>query len=707
MANVEEAFKRYRERGCDLLIAVGGGSPMDCAKGVCARLIKPKKSLLKMKGILKVRGRGPLFIAVPTTAGTGSETTIAAVITDEKTHYKFTILSFCLAPKYALLDPVMTKTLPPAPTAETGMDALTHAVEAYIGRSTTRYTRRLAVSAVKRIKDNLPAAYSDGDDLSARREMQLAAYEAGMAFTVSYVGYVHAVAHSLGGAYNAPHGRTNATLLPIVLRAYGNSCTKKLARLARKSGVCTEKDNAKCSEKFITWVENLNTSMKIPARLDVWEKDVPRLAANADREANPLYPVPKLMDRDALEELYRLARARHEYSAEETLSMQKEYFKAGWTLDLKRRRRWLLKLKAAILSHEEEIHAAIKADLGKSAAESYMCETGLTLSEIGYMLKHMKKFSREKRVKTPLAQFPARSYVKPSPYGCVLIMSPWNYPFLLTIEPLVDALAAGNCAIVKPSAYSPATSAVIEKLLKEVFPPELVSVRLGGRAENSQLLELPFDKIFFTGSMAVGKEVMRHASEKLIPVTLELGGKSPCIVTESADLKLAARRIVFGKFLNCGQTCVAPDHIYAHKNISEKLLAELKREIVRQFGAEPLKNPDYGKIVNKKHFDRICALIDEKKIFCGGKRDEAALRIEPTVLRDVDRGDAVMQEEIFGPVLPVLIYENDDELLAQLNDTPLALYLFTKDKAHASPSAAAASTTSLSTSQLPIWVSAA
>ncbi len=679
---IEEALKLYREKGCDCLLAVGGGSPMDCAKGVCARLIKPKKSLLKMKGILKVMGKQPLFIAVPTTAGTGSETTIAAVITDDKTHYKFTVLSFCLAPRYALLDPVMTRTLPPAQTAETGLDALTHAVEAYIGRSTTRFTRTRAVNAVTLIKDNLLPAYENGNDLTARKNMQIAAFDAGLAFTISYVGYVHAVAHSLGGMYNYPHGRTNATLLPFILEKYGKSCHKRLAKLARKSGVSDEKSDEKAAKAFIAWIRMLNEKTGIPSSLAIREQDIPVMARNADAEANPLYPVPKLMNAEALQELYRGIRTWEELASADKLAMQRAYFESGQTLSVKGRKKLLKKLYAAIKEHEEEINAALMSDLGKSASESYMCETGMTLAEISFMRKHIGKYAKAKRVKTPLAQFHAKSFVFPSPYGCVLVMSPWNYPFLLTMEPLVDAIAAGNCVIVKPSAYSPATSAVMKKLIQEVFPPERADVVLGGRAENRELLDLPFDKIFFTGSVAVGKEVMRHAAERLIPVTLELGGKSPCIVNETADIKLAAKRIVFGKFLNCGQTCVAPDYILVHKNVEKRLLAELERQIIKQFGREPLKNPDYGKIINEKHFARIKALIDPEKICCGGETDAEHLRIAPTVLKDVTRRDAVMQEEIFGPVLPVLTYTDEEELIGSINENgaPLALYIFTADK---------------------------
>lgn len=308
--NVETALEVYTEEHCDCVIAVGGGSVIDCAKAVIARLARPSKTLSQMRGVLKVRGKVPLLIAVPTTAGAGSETTIAAVITDGETHDKFTVIAFCLAPKYAVLDPAMTISLPPAPTAETGMDALTHAVEAYIGHSTTRETRRLSVHAVALIRENLLTAYTNGADENARRNMQLAAFEAGYAFSQSYVGYVHALAHSLGGKYDYPHGRTNAVLLPHVLRAYGKSCYKRLASLAKKSGVADKKDNEiTAAQKFIAFAEGLNRDMNIPERLDIEEGDIPALALHAAKEANPLYPVPRLMSAKALEEIYFTVRA--------------------------------------------------------------------------------------------------------------------------------------------------------------------------------------------------------------------------------------------------------------------------------------------------------------------------------------------------------------------------------------------------------------
>lgn len=361
---------------------------------------------------------------------------------------------------------------------------------------------------------------------------------------------------------------------------------------------------------------------------------------------------------------------------------QRTYFYTGATLPLSHRIEALKKIQSYILTHEAEIGKAIRKDLGKSDFESYMCETGLVLSEITYMLKHIRSFAKEKNVLTPLAQFHSRSFKKPSPYGVALIMSPWNYPFLLTIDPLIDALSAGNTVVLKPSAYSPYTSAVIQSMIEECFDTRYVAVITGGRAENTCLLNEHFDYIFFTGSQTVGKEVMRHAAAHLTPVTLELGGKSPCIVEESANIKLAARRIVFGKYLNCGQTCVAPDYIYCDRKIKDQLLAEIKRQIKRQFRSEPLTNKNYGKIINEKHFDRITKLIDSSKVVFGGKCDRTTLKIEPTVMDHVTFDDAVMQEEIFGPILPILTYDSLDQAIHKINSMPhpLALYVFTSDK---------------------------
>ena len=304
--NVEEARKMYLEHEAQGIIAFGGGSSMDCAKAAGARIVKPRQSIRQMRGLLKVHRRLPLLIAVPTTAGTGSETTLAAVITDSEKHYKYPINDFSLIPRYAVLDYHETLGLPKSITATTGMDALTHAVEAYIGNSTTKETREMAEEAVSLIYQHLKNAYEDGRNKEARSGMLRAAYCAGVAFTKSYVGYIHAVAHSLGGQYGTPHGLANAVILPVVLRMYGSSCEKKLARLARNTGVVDQAlGDAETAELFIDWVQQMNDDMGIPRKLSgIQEEDIRVMAKHADKEGNPLYPVPRLMNRKELEAIY-------------------------------------------------------------------------------------------------------------------------------------------------------------------------------------------------------------------------------------------------------------------------------------------------------------------------------------------------------------------------------------------------------------------
>ncbi len=372
-----------------------------------------------------------------------------------------------------------------------------------------------------------------------------------------------------------------------------------------------------------------------------------------------------------------------EQEIKDILQQQNHFFSSGKTIPAEFRLKQLESLKEAMILHEADLAAALKEDLGKSRMESYMCEIGLTLSELTWMQKHLRSLMRSKRVSTPAAQFAAKSFRSPSPYGTVLIMSPWNYPVLLTLDPLIDAIAAGNTAVVKPSAYAPCTFDVMKTIIEECFPKHYVAVVDGGRAENQALLQQRFDMIFFTGGKTVGREVLRHAAEYLTPVTLELGGKSPCIVDSTAKIRLAAKRIVFGKYLNCGQTCVAPDYILCDKRIRDELITAILAEIEKQFGKEPLKNPNYGKIINEKHFERILGLINGEKLVYGGQSEPESLRIAPTVLNNITWDDAVMGEEIFGPLLPILTFDTLDEALdtVESHPHPLALYFFSEDKA--------------------------
>lgn len=367
---------------------------------------------------------------------------------------------------------------------------------------------------------------------------------------------------------------------------------------------------------------------------------------------------------------------------EEAVKRQRAFFEKGATLSLEFRTEQLKKLPVWIHAHEQEIYEALRRDLNKAPFECYATEIGIVLDEVQYMLKHLKGWMKAEYVRTPLTQFPSRCFRVAEPYGVVLIMSPWNYPFQLALAPLVGALAAGNCAVIKPSAYAPYTSALLSRMIRELYPAWLVYVVEGGREENTKLLAQRFDYIFFTGGVNVGKTVMRSAAEHLTPVTLELGGKSPCIVDETADIRLAARRIVWGKFLNAGQTCVAPDYLLVHSSVRERLTEAMKKEIRRQFGKDPLQNPDYPKIINEKHFQRLCGLMDGAQVVSGGRLQKESLKIEPTLLDQVSGESPVMQEEIFGPLLPILTFENIGEAVSfvKQREKPLALYLFTKSE---------------------------
>ena len=365
----------------------------------------------------------------------------------------------------------------------------------------------------------------------------------------------------------------------------------------------------------------------------------------------------------------------------EIVESEKHFFRTGVTRGVDFRIDMLKKFRKAIIENDELISAALKADLNKQPFESYMCETGLLLEEINFHIKRLKKWSKTRRVKSGIGQLPGRSYVCPEPYGVVLIMAPWNYPVQLCLMPLVGAISAGNCAVVKPSAYAPESSRVISKLIESAFPTGFVTAVEGGREANKALLDEPFDYIFFTGSVAVGKTVMEAAAKRLTPVTLELGGKSPIIVDETANLPLAARRIAFGKVLNAGQTCVAPDYLMIEKSVEAPFIEEYKKALADFFPDGDMSG--MVRIINDKHFERVCNILDNSgSIAIGGARDAETRFIEPAVLTDVPIDSPAMQQEIFGPVLPVLPYEKLDDCIDFIRSRPkpLALYIFSENK---------------------------
>ena len=364
---------------------------------------------------------------------------------------------------------------------------------------------------------------------------------------------------------------------------------------------------------------------------------------------------------------------------EEILNKQKEFFKSKATLSLSFRLQQLDKLKHSILANLDTLLDAFKKDFNKCEYDVFTTEVGLVLEEIKYMKKHITKFFKPKKAKGGLTNFPSKAKIVYEPYGNVLIMAPWNYPFQLAMNPLIGAIACGNTAIVKPSAYTPEVSACINQILS-VFEEQYIAVVLGGREQNQELLEQKFDLIFFTGSKSVGQVVQEKASKHSCPIILELGGKCPCIVDDSANIETAVKRIVWGKFLNAGQTCVAPDYIFVPKDKYDNFLELVKKQIEEFYYKDGVLTDDFPFIINDKHAERIKNLIEPEQVVCGGKVKNRL--IEPTVLKDVNFDDKVMQEEIFGPIMPVLSYENLEDVITYVNskDKPLALYFFSTNK---------------------------
>ena len=364
------------------------------------------------------------------------------------------------------------------------------------------------------------------------------------------------------------------------------------------------------------------------------------------------------------------------------INAQRAYFSSQITKPISFRKASLLRLKETIKKYEADIEKALWDDLRKSTFESYITETGFVLTEINQTIKKLKHWASPQKVKTPLFLLGSKSQIQYEPYGIVLILSPWNYPFQLLFAPLIGAIAAGNCVILKPSPASPHTTAISKKIIAEAFDPQHVTLIEADSFETDLLLQYRYDYIFYTGGVKYGKRIMEAASKHLTPVTLELGGKSPCIVDKNCDLNIAARRIVWGKFLNCGQTCVAPDYIFVHQDIKEDLIHKLKEEIVRQYGNDPQKSPDYPRIIHSGRFYNLMLLLKQGKIEIGGKYNENDLYIAPTVISGITPENRIMNEEIFGPILPVMTFLNLDEAIHYINsqEKPLALYYFGKDK---------------------------
>ena len=369
-------------------------------------------------------------------------------------------------------------------------------------------------------------------------------------------------------------------------------------------------------------------------------------------------------------------------SPKNIIQTQRAFFYEGNTSPIEFRKAALIKLKKLLNAYQEELIQAIHSDFKKSEFETILTEIAMIKLELRKHISNLKKWSKPQKVSSSILNFPSKDYIYKQPYGVVLIISPWNYPLLLAIQPLISAIAAGNCVVLKPSEVSSNTSAVIAKMINDNFPPEYISVILGDVEKTTEILENKFDKIFFTGSTSVGKIIQKKAAETLTPTVLELGGKSPCVITKSANLEIAAKRITFGKFVNAGQTCIAPDFIWIDESIKDDFLIILKRTIIDFYGNEIESNPDFPRVINNKQFLRLEKYLDNGKLYFGGKSDSNTNYIEPTILDEISFTDSIMQDEIFGPILPVLTFENLAEVVNHNheNEKPLAMYLFSTNE---------------------------
>lgn len=550
------------------------------------------------------------------------------------------------------------------------LSALTTAVEQLLCRKTSQEVRKDAQETLGLMK-----AEPLTPEIAAQMRLLAGAPE-------GYAACLGAVVHRTHGSI--PLGQARLACLRELLRRYGMDARHGLHLCSLGAGCGHEKSAPEVNAStFLQWLEELCSAWQtVSAWRCLRNIELPALAQSVLTQVRLAAPR-HLSVAELIQVLGALKLPEEAAPAIEQLCQrQRDYFATGKTLPLDFRFLRLEAVKRWLDTHEEAIEEALFADLGKSTFEAYETEIMLVREELHYLRTHLNALASNAWYHAPLMHWPSRCFTVQEPYGRVLIMSPWNYPFLLSVDPLLAAIAAGNCVVLKPSAYAPATSRLLREMVEELFDPEYVAVVEGGRAENQSLLAQPFDNIFFTGSVAVGKTVMRAAAEHLTPVTLELGGKSPCIVDETADLNLAARRIIWGKFVNAGQTCVAPDYVLCHESIRDRLVKAMVEQIRRMWGNDPLQSKELPHIINQRHFERLCGYLTCGQVEAGGRTNPETLRIAPTLLSGISWDDAVMQEEIFGPILPILTYGDFDALLAQLREKPkpLAAYLFTRSQ---------------------------
>lgn len=691
IAIIEAGRKQALETQSDAIVALGGGSVMDSCKMIAAGVRMPhvpvKALLLKF---LPVPGKTLPLIMVPSTAGTGAEVTVAAVVTNEHGVKGSTVL-IGLNVMHVVHDSELTLQAPKAVTAACGIDALSHCIEGVVADvQSTKEDVRMSMEGVKLILENLTLLTSERvNELTnervneARLKMCRAAMYGGNAINTQLAGYVHAFAHSIGAKYHLSHGQAISLMLMPVLEYQKETCMQKYAELAQFCGV----------PDFLQSVRDLLKTcgldrIESPVRACDHEELIPMIAADSINYSAPM----TLSNEDIKAVLTEVTNERvNELTNEriaEIVAAQRKFFRTGTTLPITWRIKQLKRLKAAVIAHQKEFIDALADDLGRSELEAYLCDVGPIIVEINEMINGLRRWARPELHFSGLMCFPSIfTRVYKMPYGVSLVISPFNFPILLTIGVVAAAMCGGNTVVIKSSSKSAACTKVLKQFFAEVFPPEYITLIDGGHDVADMCLAQRFDKIFYTGSPAVGKHVLAEAAKNLTPVALELGGETGnwCVVRADADLKDAARKIAFFKLTNAGQICININQIAVAEEVADAFLDELRKAFIAQIGEHAETNPEYPKLITDAAYDKCARLADEyrERIVFGGVGDKETRKYAPTMIYPVDIHEHIVQHELFCPLLPIVPFKDAevDALMDVIADRehPLAMYLFTKD----------------------------
>lgn len=697
---IEAGRKQAIDSQAECIIALGGGSVMDCCKMIAAGVKMPhlpvKALMLKF---LPVPGKTIPLIMVPSTAGTGAEITVGAVVTNEQGTKSSTVL-IGLNVLHVVHDSELTIHAPKSVTAACGIDALSHCIEGVVADvDMDEEDMKMSMEGVQLILENLPQLMNEPDNIEARLNMCRAAMYGGNAINTQLAGYVHAFAHSIGAKYHLTHGQAISLMLMPILEYQKEVCRERYAELARycgltkSSSVSLQPSDAQAAELFLQAVRNAlhacgMDQIASPVKACDHAKLMEMVAADSINYSAPM----TLSNNDIKTILQAITIEPSDAFNSETITQivaaQRSFFKTGTTLPVSWRIQQLKRLKKAVIAHQQEFIDALAADLGRSEVEAYLCDVGPIIVEINEMISGLRRWARPETHFSGLMCFPSMiTKVYKMPYGVSLVISPFNFPILLTIGVVAAAMCGGNTVVIKSSSKSAASTAVLKKFFTEVFPPEYVTLIDGGHDIADMCLAQRFDKIFYTGSPAVGKHVLTEAAKNLTPVALELGGETGnwCIVRKDADLKDAARKIAFFKLTNAGQICININQIGVAEEIAEAFIEELKKAFVAQIGEHAELNPEYPKMITSAAYDKCAKLADEyrDRIVFGGVGDQETRKYAPTIIYPVNQDEHIVQHELFCPLLPIVPFNDAevDELMDVIADRehPLAMYLFTKN----------------------------